>query len=106
MSSQELVHAYRALYRAGLQAVQFSKPARYTLRDQLRAAFRDDKAGAAVFDPDAVRRTVWFLRAAAAERGLEHRIVKNLLRTAWERKAGQDSWKRVRMLKGMARPKE
>ena len=35
-------------------------------------------------DPEAVRRTLWFLKAAAEERGLEHRIVKNILRVRWE----------------------
>ena len=82
MSNTEIIHAYRKLLRAGLRAVQFSKPARYSLTAQLRTAFRE--RGAA-FQPEAIRRTVWFLNAAAQERGLEHRIVKNLVAVAWLR---------------------
>jgi hypothetical protein len=82
MSNVEILHAYRRLLRSGLRAVQFSKPARYLLRDQLREAFRDQEAK---FNPEGIRRTVWFLNAAAQERGLEHKIVKNLLRVKWER---------------------
>ncbi|UNI19946.1 hypothetical protein JDV02_006088 [Purpureocillium takamizusanense] len=74
----DMIHAYRHLYRALLQAVQFSSPARYVARDQLRAAFRD--GGGAAWDPEGARRTLWFVQAAARERGLEHRVLKNLLR--------------------------
>jgi len=97
-TGQEILHAYRHLLRAGLRAVQFSKPSRYVLRDQLRAAFRDDDAGKAPrnptaaaaaagggFDLERIRRTVWFLKAAGQEAGLEHKILKNLLRVAWAR---------------------
>jgi len=82
MSQQEIVTMYRKLYRAGLRAVQYSKPARYVLRDQLRAGFRQRGA---TFDPEATRRTVWFLNLAAAETGLAHRVVKNLIHVAWAR---------------------
>ena len=82
MSNTEIIHAYRKLLRAGLRAVQFSKPARYGLTAQLRTAFRERGAP---FQPEAIRRTVWFLNAAAQERGLEHRIVKNLVAVAWLR---------------------
>ncbi|KAK2070715.1 hypothetical protein P8C59_005190 [Phyllachora maydis] len=86
MSSIEVRHGYHKLLAAALRAVQFSKPARFVVRDQLRAGFRDPKAD---FDADRVRRTVWFLNAAAQERGLEHKIVKNLIHTQWKRaKAG------------------
>ncbi|OAA68791.1 mitochondrial carrier protein [Niveomyces insectorum RCEF 264] len=127
MSNAELVQAFRRLYRSALRAVQYSKPARYVVRDQLRAAFRgqhspltaspkhrpaggggggDPHTGrAAVFDPEAVRRTVWFLNAAAASRGLEHRIVRNLVLTAyWRRRRAallQPTWSNV-----VARKKE
>ncbi|KAK3320899.1 hypothetical protein B0T19DRAFT_252309 [Cercophora scortea] len=77
MSTPELVQAYRKLYRAGLRAVQFSTPSRYAFRDQLRDAFRDKKG---TFDAEGIRRTVWFLNAAAQERGLEHKILKNIIR--------------------------
>ena len=36
MSNQEVIHAYRHLYRGLLRAVQYSAPGRYTARDQRR----------------------------------------------------------------------
>jgi hypothetical protein len=82
MSGHSPVYYYRKLLQAGLHAVQYSKPARYALVRQLRNAFRQKGAK---FDENRVRRTVWFLNAAANEKGLEHKIVKNLLRVAWHR---------------------
>ncbi len=82
MSREEIVSSYRKLYRSALRAVQYSTPARFVVRDQLRRAFRERGA---VFDADGARRTVWFLNAAAQEKGLEHKIVKSLLRTAFDR---------------------
>lgn len=80
----QVLHAYRGLYRAGLHAVQYSKPNRYVLRDQLRKAFR--KEDPATFDQQKIDNTIEFLQIAARERGLEHKIVKNLLTTAlWEK---------------------
>ncbi|KAK0107298.1 hypothetical protein ONS95_003996 [Cadophora gregata] len=84
-SSTELIHAYRQLYRGLLHAVQFSKPSRYIARDQLRNAFR--KGDPTTFDQQKVTRTVEFLNYAAQERGLEHRIIKNLFLTKyWEKR--------------------
>jgi hypothetical protein len=82
-ANQEVIHAYRHLYRAALRAVQYSKPARFAARDTLREAFREPGAS---LRPEPVRRTVWFLKQAAREAGIEHRIVRNLLRTAWARR--------------------
>ncbi|EGO56607.1 hypothetical protein NEUTE1DRAFT_130509 [Neurospora tetrasperma FGSC 2508] len=62
MSNQELVHAYRHLLRWSLRAVQFSKPARFVVRDTLRAAFRDKNG---TFEPSRVKSTLWFLESAA-----------------------------------------
>jgi hypothetical protein len=81
MSREAIVHAYRHLYRHSLRAVQFSKPARYTLRDRLRLAFR--RGYAADFEPHKVANTLEFLRYAAKENGLEHKIVKNLMFVWW-----------------------
>lgn len=81
--AQELRHAYRHLYRGLLHAVQYSKPARFTARDQLRAAFRKEDPSA--FHKEKVERTIEFLRLAAQESGLEHKLVKNLLYTTWTR---------------------
>ncbi|KAK4157436.1 hypothetical protein C8A00DRAFT_11717 [Chaetomidium leptoderma] len=77
-----LIHAYRHLLRAGLRAVQFSQPSRSTITARLREGFRDPRG---TFDAERVRRTVWFLNAAAQQRGLEHKILKNLCRVHWDR---------------------
>ncbi|EGR48780.1 uncharacterized protein TRIREDRAFT_43083, partial [Trichoderma reesei QM6a] len=93
----EVTHAYRRLYRSLLQAVRYSAPARYVVRDQLRAAFRERSgAGAAAeLDGEGVKRTVWFLEAAARERGLEHKILKNLVRVRLESGWGWRSWRKA-----------
>lgn len=94
MSTEEIIHAYRHLYRAALQAVCHSKPASFVVRDQLRRAFR--KKEGATFDGKAIRRTVWFLRNAARQRGMEHQIVRNLLLTQfWRVKEDTVAWKRI-----------
>ncbi|KAK1242082.1 hypothetical protein MKX07_000068 [Trichoderma sp. CBMAI-0711] len=90
----EVTHAYRRLYRSLLQAVRYSAPARYVVRDQLRAAFRE-RSGAAELDGEGVKRTVWFLEAAARERGLEHKILKNLVRVRLESGWGWRSWRKA-----------
>ncbi|KAF2739061.1 DUF1763-domain-containing protein [Polyplosphaeria fusca] len=81
MSTEGIVHAYRHLYRHGLRAVHFSKPARYTLRDRLRLAFR--RGSPADFSSQRIANTIDFLRHATAESGLEHIILKNLLKVWW-----------------------
>ena len=94
-----LLHAYRHLLRAALRAVQFSKPARYVVRDQIREGFELSGTTTKVlapYDPERVRRTIWFLKAASQEAGLESRILKSLVRVAWERKVGtgpRTTWK-------------
>ncbi|KAI1817118.1 hypothetical protein GGS20DRAFT_100584 [Poronia punctata] len=90
-ASLEIIHAYRHLYKGLLRAIQFSKPARFSARRQMRTAFREEGAK---FDPQAIERTLLFLDAATRERGLEHRILKNLLRIGWDRRPGQVTWKR------------
>ncbi|KAF4980612.1 hypothetical protein FZEAL_3425 [Fusarium zealandicum] len=75
-STTEIVHAYRQMYRNLLRAVQYSIPNRFVARDQLRSAFREPGA---TFDKKSVKRTIWFLEAAAKEKGMEHRILRNLL---------------------------
>jgi hypothetical protein len=49
----------------------------------MRDAFR--KGDAAKFDEGRVMRTVDFFQIAARERGLEHKILKNLVHTAYWR---------------------
>lgn len=93
MSRQEIVHAYRHLYRQGLRAVQFSKPARFTLRDRIRLAFR--RGLAADYDAHKIKNTLEFLEYATRENGLEHKIVKNLLHVWWsEEKGGKGKFKK------------
>jgi hypothetical protein len=86
MSRQAILHAYRHLYRQSLRAVQFSKPARYTLRDRLRLAFR--KGDTTDFVPTKIENTLEFLGYATRENGLEHKIVKNLLFVWWAQDKG------------------
>jgi hypothetical protein len=89
-SRQDILQGYRHLYRAALQAVQYARPARFTARDKLREAFRAPRA---TWDAEGARRTIWFLHAAAREKGVEHKVVKNLMRVAWERDHQRRNWK-------------
>jgi hypothetical protein len=84
--SSEVSHAYRHLLRHSLRAIQFSKPARFTLRDRLRLAFR--KGSATDFEPPKIENTLEFLRYATRENGLEHKILKNLLFVWWVQDKG------------------
>lgn len=86
MPNEAIVHAYRHVLRHSLRAIQFSKPARYTLRDRLRAAFR--MGTASDFDQQKITNTLELLRYAARENGLEHKIVKNLLFVWWYQDKG------------------
>lgn len=112
MANTEVIHAYRHLYRAMLRAVMYTGPGRFIMRDNLRAGFRGtagsssnsntlgttgsasssagtrpSPSGPATFDAEAVKRTTWFFEAAAKETGLEHRIVKNLVKMHMQRGA-------------------
>ncbi|RSL72661.1 hypothetical protein CEP54_000604 [Fusarium duplospermum] len=78
----EAIHAYRRLYRCLLKAVQYTLPARFVVRDQLRSAFREPGAK---YNARGIQRTIWFLEAAAKEKGMEHRILKNLIRVQLRR---------------------
>lgn len=91
MAQEEVLHAYRHLYRAVLRAVCYSQPASTVARDQLRRAFRDKTN---TFNKNTVRRTVWFLNNAARETGTEHKIVKNLLFTQfWRDRPNRNTWR-------------
>ncbi|KAF7544946.1 hypothetical protein G7Z17_g9563 [Cylindrodendrum hubeiense] len=87
----EVVHAYRNLYRSLLQGVQYAFPARAIARNQLRTAFREPGA---VFDREGIRRTVWFLQCATRERGMEHTILKNLLKVQQRRAYSDKGWRK------------
>ncbi|KAI0451785.1 mitochondrial carrier protein [Xylaria acuta] len=94
MTDPKIIHAYRHLYRGLLHAVQFSKPARYTARNQLRRAFCEKGAK---YDYRGITRTIRFLDAATRERGLEHRVLKNLLFIAWHRYDDAPSWRHAQL---------
>lgn len=80
-TAKEIVQSYRRLYRHGLQAVQYSSPARHTLKDRLEQAYRNGSAED--FNAQKIETTIEFLSNAAKERGIANRIVKNLLRVWW-----------------------
>lgn len=90
MSNQEIIRAYRHLLRWSLRAVQFSKPARFVVRDTLRAAFRD-KDG--TFEPSRIKSTLWFLESAATYVGVEHKIIKNLAHVRWIQRRQIGPWR-------------
>lgn len=115
-SRQEVLHAYRHLYKGLLRGVQYSTPARHIVRDQIRRAFRQPVlsssstaanknnttpdgertgAGQLAWDAEAIKRTIWFLSAAAREKGLEHKILKNMVRVHGERAALTGHWRRA-----------
>jgi len=63
--------------------VQYSSPARYTIRDRLRRAFRE--CPVEDFEPQRVANTLEFLDGARKSNGLEHHVLRNLLMTwYWE----------------------
>ena len=76
-----IVAAYRNLLRTGLRAVHFSSPARYVLRDTIRQSFR--KGSSADFNAARIQNTLLFLDNAAKTRGLEHKILRNVLHYRW-----------------------
>ena len=71
--------SYRHLYQTALRAVKYSKPARYTIRDRLRWAFRKSPANS--LDPIRIRNTLAFLYHAQKSKSLEHRVLRTLLFT-------------------------
>ncbi|KAJ5936969.1 hypothetical protein N7466_003419 [Penicillium verhagenii] len=84
-SHQPILHAYRSLYRGALKAIRYSTPARHVLRSTMRNAFRSTHTPTSEFDPSKIANTLLFLERAADVRGLEHKIVKNLmLARYWE----------------------
>ena len=80
-SNTQIVLAYRTLYRSALHAVQYSKPARYIVRDILGTAFRNSHPSE--FNANEIRNTILFLENAARFKGLEHRVLKNLMHVRW-----------------------
>lgn len=83
-TNHDIVSAYRNLYRGSLRAIQFAKPARFVLRHRLRARFRE--GAVADYDADKIARTLEFLDHARTARGLEHKLLKNILMVWGKRK--------------------
>ncbi|KAI5467011.1 hypothetical protein BGZ63DRAFT_410105 [Mariannaea sp. PMI_226] len=88
----EVVHAYRHLFRSISKAVQYAYWPRRTAIKQLRIAFREPGA---VFDGEGIKRTVWFLECAARERGIEHKILKNLIKVRQWRDSPDKGFKKL-----------
>jgi hypothetical protein len=85
MSRQEILRAYRDLYKQSLRTVRYSTPARYSARDILRASFRDNLNPSTSFKPKRIANTLNFLERAVHYNGYEHKIIKNLLLIRWWR---------------------
>ncbi|KAL4913486.1 hypothetical protein BDW62DRAFT_192475 [Aspergillus aurantiobrunneus] len=74
---QTIIHAYRQLYRQGLQAINYSTPSRHVLVRTLRSLFRS--LPAQDFDSLRINNTLNFLHKASDVAGIEHKILRNLL---------------------------
>jgi hypothetical protein len=89
MTTQEIVSAYRRLYRAALHAVHYSTPARYQIRTAMRSGFRSQSAE--YFNLHRVENTLQFLERARTHTGMEHKILKNILHVRyWQNYAKKD----------------
>ena len=83
-SRAEIILAYRHIYKHLLRAILYATPARYIAQDRIRNAFRNSDSSE--YDASRIARTLEFLDGAAKVKGLEHRIVKNLMHVWWEQK--------------------
>ena len=81
MSKLEVVRAYRHLYRSGLHAIHYAKPARYVLKGRLEEAFRTGTTSD--YDERRIKNTIRFLDNAVQTRQMEHKVLKNLLAVRW-----------------------
>ncbi|KAK9470296.1 uncharacterized protein V1510DRAFT_423511 [Dipodascopsis tothii] len=77
---------YRSVWRLSMRAIRKSSPQRYYLRRILRNFFTDPEI---VYEPVKFENTLLFLEAAEKYRGLEHKILKNLLHVAWSRRMAE-----------------
>lgn len=83
MSTSEVVQAYRTLFKLSNRAVLNSRRARYHIRNIIRNAFRSEPRSS--FCPRRIENTAHFLERARKYRGLEHKIITNLLNIRWWR---------------------
>jgi len=72
----QIIQAYRNLHKQALIAVNYSSPSRNILRDRIRRAFR--KGHVSDFDPVRIQNTIQFLRGAAYNHTLEHKVLMSL----------------------------
>ncbi|TIA27581.1 hypothetical protein D6C83_07701 [Aureobasidium pullulans] len=81
--SLEILHAYRHLLRTSLHAIRHAKPARYTLLTHLRHCFRSTpqspSASSSAYDAPTTTRTLEFLTNAVKYKGVEEKVVRNLI---------------------------
>ncbi|KFA63772.1 hypothetical protein S40285_01976 [Stachybotrys chlorohalonatus IBT 40285] len=84
-----VAQAYRHLYKSLLRATRYSQPASTVVRDVLRNAFREKDA---VYEPETVKRTIWFIAAAGRESGWEHKVLKNLIRVRMNQHQAVRNW--------------
>lgn len=89
--SLTVLTAYRHLLRTSLQAVRFSSPARYSIRNILRDSFRNSPVAA--FNPRRIDNTLHFLEQAREHNGFEHKILRNILHVRYWR----EHWKREKV---------
>ena len=82
MDSAHVRSVYRRLWRAGHYAVQNRAPAKYTIRDKLRYAFRTETKLPTALEID---QTEQFLRTAGRRRGVENNVVRTLCFLHWDR---------------------
>ncbi|PKY00948.1 DUF1763-domain-containing protein [Aspergillus campestris IBT 28561] len=97
LAPQQVIHAYRHLYRQGLKAINYSTPSRHVLLRNLRKSFRTSYRQD--YDPQKIENTVRFLQRASDVAGMEHKIVKNLMIVRyWDQPLLR---KDLRLLKGL-----
>ena len=85
-----LTRAYRSLYRSALRGVLHASPARYQIRDTMRAAFSPESGD--TFDARRVKNTIKFLQRAGEYKGIEHKILRNLMHVRyWQSAASKDT---------------
>ncbi|KAK3115453.1 hypothetical protein LTR53_005205 [Teratosphaeriaceae sp. CCFEE 6253] len=80
---QEVLLAYRHLFRHALRACQYSKPVRFVVQDRMRRAFHTSSPDD--YDASRIQRTPEFLQNAAESKGVEHKLQKKLTHVWWER---------------------
>lgn len=89
MTKLAVIRAYRRLYRAALEAVHYSSPARQQIRAIIRPAFRTSKP--TDFIARRVDNTENFLRRAAQYNGTEHKILRSILHSRYWSTSTSDS---------------